>query len=50
MGPALRIDVLDDIIAIAKKSVDRMCDKIKPLQGTGALLKAFAQSATMRLR
>jgi cytochrome P450 len=36
MGPALRIDVLDDIIVIAKNSVDRLCKKLEPLRGTGA--------------
>ncbi|KAG1681010.1 hypothetical protein FOA52_009970 [Chlamydomonas sp. UWO 241] len=33
MGPALRIDVLDDIIYIAKKAVDRMCGKLEPYRG-----------------
>ncbi|GAX81794.1 hypothetical protein CEUSTIGMA_g9222.t1 [Chlamydomonas eustigma] len=35
MGPALRVDVLDDIITIAKDSVDRLCAKLRPLQGSG---------------
>lgn len=35
MGPALRVDVLDDIIRIAKKAVDRLCDKLKQHAGTG---------------
>ena len=35
MGPALRIDVLDDIIVIAKDGVDRLCAKLEPLRGTG---------------
>ncbi|GFR53077.1 hypothetical protein Agub_g15775 [Astrephomene gubernaculifera] len=35
MGPALRIDVLDDIVRIAKKAVDRLCEKLRPHAGTG---------------
>jgi cytochrome P450 len=35
MGPALRIDVLDDIIVIAKNAVDRLCSKLEPLRGSG---------------
>lgn len=35
MGPALRIDVLDDIIHIAKKAVDRLTAKLEPYRGKG---------------
>ena len=35
MGPALRVDVLDDIIAIAKGAVDRLCVKLETFRGTG---------------
>lgn len=35
MGPALRIDVLDDIISIAKVSVDDLSKKLEAFRGTG---------------
>lgn len=35
MAPALRVDILDDIIPIAKHAVDRLCDKWEALRGTG---------------
>lgn len=35
MGPALRIDVLDDIIAIAHKAVDRLSAKLEAFRGSG---------------
>ncbi|GLC42904.1 hypothetical protein PLESTB_001812700 [Pleodorina starrii] len=35
MGPALRVDVLDDIIRIAKKAVDRLCEKLSHHAGNG---------------
>ncbi|KXZ46282.1 hypothetical protein GPECTOR_45g152 [Gonium pectorale] len=35
MGPALRVEVLDDIIRIAKKAVDRLCEKLQPHAGSG---------------
>lgn len=34
MGPALRVDVLDDIIAIAHKATDRLCQKLQHYKGT----------------
>eukprot|EP00955_Chlamydomonas_euryale_P040009 351571-Chlamydomonas_euryale.AAC.7 len=33
MGPALRVDVLDDIIHIAKKAVDRLSAKLEAFRG-----------------
>ena len=33
MGPALRVDVLDDIIVIAKNAVDRLCQKLEGFRG-----------------
>ncbi|GBF94771.1 cytochrome P450 [Raphidocelis subcapitata] len=35
MAPALRVDILDDIIPIAKRAVDRLADKLEGLRGTG---------------
>lgn len=35
MAPALRVDILDDIIYIAKKAVDRLSEKLEGLRGTG---------------
>ncbi|EFJ45811.1 cytochrome P450 [Volvox carteri f. nagariensis] len=35
MGPALRVDVLDDIVTIAKKAVDRLCEKLAHHAGKG---------------
>jgi cytochrome P450 len=35
MAPALRVDILDDIIPIAKRAVDRLGDKLEALRGTG---------------
>ncbi|MEW5302059.1 MAG: hypothetical protein WDW36_004869 [Sanguina aurantia] len=35
IGPALRMDILDDIIGIAKTSVDELCVKLEPFRGTG---------------
>ncbi|PNH07696.1 Protein LUTEIN DEFICIENT 5, chloroplastic [Tetrabaena socialis] len=35
MGPALRVDVLDDIIRIAKKAVDRLCEKLSSHAASG---------------
>ncbi|GIL69020.1 hypothetical protein Vretimale_17394 [Volvox reticuliferus] len=35
MGPALRVDVLDDIVCIAKKAVDRLCEKLSHHAGNG---------------
>lgn len=46
MGPALRIDVLDDIIVIAKHAVDRLCIKLEPLRGTG---KSIDMNEELRL-
>jgi cytochrome P450 len=36
MAPALRVDILDDIIPIAKRAVDRLSDKLEGLRGSGA--------------
>ncbi|KAG2487471.1 hypothetical protein HYH03_013893 [Edaphochlamys debaryana] len=38
MGPALRVDVLDDIIDIAKRAVDRLCEKLGKHAGTGEVV------------
>lgn len=35
MGPALRVDVLDDIISIAKRATDRFSEKFETLRGSG---------------
>lgn len=32
IGPALRVDILDDIISIAKTSVDELCVKLEPFR------------------
>ncbi|KAI8467698.1 MAG: cytochrome P450 [Monoraphidium minutum] len=36
MAPALRVDILDDIIPIAKRAVDRLAGKLEGLRGGGA--------------
>eukprot|EP00198_Chlamydomonas_reinhardtii_P012870 XP_001702207.1 cytochrome P450 [Chlamydomonas reinhardtii] len=38
MGPALRVDVLDDIIRIAKKAIDRLCEKLSHHAGKGDIV------------
>jgi hypothetical protein len=38
IGPALRTDILDDIIVIAKNATDRMTEKIESMRGTGKAL------------
>lgn len=35
MAPALRIDMLDAILPIAKRAIERMATKIEPFRGTG---------------
>ncbi len=35
MAPALRVDILDDIIPIAKRAVDRLSAKLEHVRGTG---------------
>lgn len=35
MAPALRVDILDDIIPIAKRAVDRLSEKLRGFKGTG---------------
>lgn len=35
MAPALRVDILDDIIPIAKRAVDRLSEKLEGVRGTG---------------
>ena len=35
MGPALRIDMLDAIIPIAKTAVDRLCAQLEAHRGSG---------------
>jgi len=35
MAPALRIDMLDAILPIAKRATDRFCDKFERFRGTG---------------
>lgn len=35
MAPALRVDILDDIIPIAKRAVDRLSGKLEGARGTG---------------
>jgi len=35
MAPALRVDILDDIIPIAKRAVDRLSEKLEHVRGTG---------------
>ncbi len=37
LSPALRIEMLDDIIPIAYRAVDRLCAKLERHRGTGAL-------------
>ena len=36
MAPALRVDILDDIIPIAKRAVDRLSARLEAVRGTGA--------------
>ena len=35
IGPALRFDVMDDVLAIAKEATERLCRKLEDVQGTG---------------
>lgn len=35
MAPALRVDMLDAIIPIAKRAVDRLCKRLEFYRGTG---------------
>lgn len=35
IGPALRIEILDDVITIAKRATDRLSAKLEHLRGTG---------------
>ena len=50
MGPALRIDVLDDIIVIAKQAVDRLCAKLEPYRGTGKFLDMNEELRLLKLQ
>jgi cytochrome P450 len=36
IGPALRVDILDDIVPIARRAADRLSEKLAALRGTGA--------------
>lgn len=38
MGPALRIDILDDIVGIAQRCADRLADKLEQHRGTGEVV------------
>lgn len=38
IGPALRTDMLDEIIPIAKRATDRLCKKLETYRGTGKAL------------
>ena len=35
MGPALRVDILDDIIGIAQRGADRLAAKLEASRGSG---------------
>lgn len=35
IGPALRVDILDDIVGIAKRSTDRLTRKLETMAGSG---------------
>ena len=50
MGPALRIDVLDDIIVIAKNSVDRLCAKLEKFRGTGIPVEINEEIRLLKLQ
>jgi len=46
IGPALRVEILDDIVGIARRAADRLSAKLAPLRGTGA---AFSVEEEFRL-
>ena len=50
MGPALRIEVLDDIIVIAKNSVDRLCAKLERYRGTGEPVEINEEIRLLKLQ
>eukprot|EP00878_Enallax_costatus_P010688 GHUV01011164.1.p1 GENE.GHUV01011164.1~~GHUV01011164.1.p1 ORF type:complete len:444 (+),score=85.72 GHUV01011164.1:334-1665(+) len=38
MGPALRVDILDDIVDIAQRGATRLADKLEQYKGTGQIV------------
>lgn len=46
IGPALRVDILDDIVGIARQAADRLSAKLAGMRGTGA---AFSIEEEFRL-
>jgi hypothetical protein len=34
MAPAMRVDMLEDILPIAKNAVDRLCNKLEGCRGS----------------
>lgn len=46
IGPALRVEILDDIVGIARRAADRLSEKLSTLRGTGT---AFSIEEEFRL-
>ena len=50
IGPALRTDILDEIIPIAKRAVDRLTVKLQPFKGSGKVVDIQAEFHLLTLQ
>lgn len=50
MTPTLRVDILDGIVEIAKRAVDRLCEKLEKLRGTGTVIEVEEEFRLLTLQ
>lgn len=50
MGPALRVDILDDIVDIAQRGATRLADKLEQYKGTGQIVHLEEEFRLMTLQ